>query len=119
MASGSGSFAAVMEITDSMRQSRKMDYAFVLAIIWIMLLVIPHTTAVVLAYPHQALKQGGQHCQTLHLSVRTMLYCPLITLSYCHVDLQIPSRQSAGWSYLGSRATLLLFSNMYFFPRNY
>ena len=61
MASGTGSFAAVMEITDSIRQSRKMDYAFLLAVFWIMLLVIPHTTAVVLAYPHQALTQGDGH----------------------------------------------------------
>lgn len=60
MAGGSGSFNAVMEVTDSMRQSRKMDFAFLLAVFWIMLLVIPHTTAVVLAYPHQVLQQG-QH----------------------------------------------------------
>ncbi|CAL8463905.1 g3440 [Coccomyxa elongata] len=59
MASGTGSFSAVMEITDSLRQSRKMDYAILLAVFWIMLLVIPHTTAVVLAYPHQALTKAG------------------------------------------------------------
>lgn len=72
MASGTGSFSAVMEITDSMRQSRKMDYAFLLAVFWTLLLVIPHTTAVVLAYPHQALTQGDGHvrarfcCLILH-----------------------------------------------------
>ncbi|KAK9918010.1 hypothetical protein WJX75_000512 [Coccomyxa subellipsoidea] len=59
MAGGSGSFNAVMEVTDSMRQSRKMDFAFLLAVFWIMLLVIPHTTAVVLAYPHQVLQQAN------------------------------------------------------------
>ena len=41
-----------------MRQSRKMDIASFSAWIWNLILLIPHSVAIVLAYPTQILTQG-------------------------------------------------------------
>ncbi|KAK9817815.1 hypothetical protein WJX72_002659 [[Myrmecia] bisecta] len=59
MGGGSGNFVAAIEMMDAMRQSRLYGLSFVVSVAWTFLLVIPHTTAVVLAYPDQSLAQGN------------------------------------------------------------
>ncbi|KAK9809392.1 hypothetical protein WJX73_001610 [Symbiochloris irregularis] len=56
---GSGQFSAAIEMMDSMRQPRRFDFAFSLSVIWTMFLVVPHSTAVVLAYPVESLQQSN------------------------------------------------------------
>ena len=45
---------------DAMSQSRKMDIASFCAWIWNLLLLTPHSAAIVLAFPNQILTQGIQ-----------------------------------------------------------
>ncbi len=46
---------------DAMRQSRKMDIAAFCAWIWNLVLLIPHSIAINLAYPELILTQGVSH----------------------------------------------------------
>jgi len=46
---------------DAMRQSRKMDIAAFCAWIWNLVLLIPHSVAINLAYPQLILTQGAFH----------------------------------------------------------
>lgn len=55
MGAGSGNFLAIVEMMDAMRSSRKHPLSFITSIVWTTWLVIPHTTAVYLAYGQETL----------------------------------------------------------------